>query len=83
MKRILGKLQVSAELHRRITDQGARELPLNAQHAMQIGRFNSLVKHDPFDRLILAQAAAENLILITADQKLLELGFEWILDARE
>jgi predicted nucleic acid-binding protein len=31
--------------------------------------------------LILATAKAHNAKLITSDQKLLDLGFEWILDS--
>jgi hypothetical protein len=32
--------------------------------------------------MLLAQAASENLMLMTADQKMLELDFNWIIDAQ-
>ena len=41
----------------------------------------SLVRHDPFDRMILATARAHGTQLITSDRKLLELGFDWIRDS--
>ena len=45
-------------------------------------RFPALVRHDPFDRMILAQAEAERMTLLTADRTLLVLGQTWIVDAR-
>ncbi len=51
--------------------------------AQNINRFGSLAHHDPFDRMILSQAAAvPGTTLFTADSKLLELGLDWIVDAR-
>jgi PIN domain nuclease of toxin-antitoxin system len=44
-------------------------------------RFGSLAKHDPFDRLILAQASASGAKLVTADTALLSLNLDFILDA--
>lgn len=41
-----------------------------------------VVRHDPFDRMILAQAHVERMRLLTSDQVLLGLGFDWIVYAR-
>ena len=40
-----------------------------------------LVRHDPFDRLLVAQATRAGLRLLTADQVLLGLGRDFIIDA--
>lgn len=60
---------------------GYRELPLSSEAAMGITRFPALDGHDPFDRLLLAQAAHHDFLFITADQKLVNLGLEFVHDA--
>lgn len=62
---------------------GLVELDFNANHAEAIPNFQSLARHDPFDRMILAQAQAEGLTLLTADETLLGLGLNFVVDARE
>lgn len=61
---------------------GLAELPLHSTHAAELGAFPALARHDPFDRLILAQCKAEGMHLLTSDRTLLELGESWIHDAR-
>jgi PIN domain nuclease of toxin-antitoxin system len=43
--------------------------------------FPELIRHDPFDRLIVAQASRVGLRLLTADHVLLDLRRDFILDA--
>lgn len=62
--------------------EGFQELGFTSSHAEQISRFGSLAKHDPFDRMILAQAAGDRLTLLTADETLLGLSFDWVQDSR-
>ena len=52
---------------RRMMEQGLRPLQVSHQHALAVFH---LPKHhrDPFDRLLIAQAKIENLVLITADK---------------
>lgn len=83
VKQLVGKIGRLEQLQALLAKSEIDELPFTAAHAKEISRFGTLVKHDPFDRFIVAQAAAEKCNLITADQKLLDLGFDWILDARE
>lgn len=66
-----------------IATSGLIELEFNIKHAQAISNFPSLVRHDPFDRMLLAQAYAEKLILLTADETLLKLGLDYVIDARE
>lgn len=57
--------------------------PFHDNASSEISRFPALDGHDPFDRMILAQAASRpNTTFYTADQKLLELGLDWVYDAR-
>lgn len=81
IKTMLGKLSVPADLSRRITAQGLELLSVTAQHAEAIRDFPELTRHDPFDRLLVAQASRAGLQLLTADHVLLNLGRDFILDA--
>lgn len=60
---------------------GLTELPFTSGHAAAMAGFPALVRHDPFDRMLLAQARSEAFDLITSDAVLLALGEPWIHDA--
>jgi PIN domain nuclease of toxin-antitoxin system len=81
IKTMLGKLSVPAGLPARLTTQGLELLAITAGHAEAIRDFPELTRHDPFDRLLVAQASRAGLQLLTADQVLLKLGRDFILDA--
>lgn len=73
IKAAVGKLRLpeppASFVPRRMTEQGLRPLPISHQHALAI--FGLPPHHrDPFDRLLVAQATVENLVLITADAML-------------
>lgn len=70
----LSKLQAdAAEIREAALEGGFVELPVLGQHALQVG---GLPWHhrDPFDRLLVAQAMAEPMRLLTADESLLAYG---------
>jgi PIN domain nuclease of toxin-antitoxin system len=76
IKRSLGRddFQVEPRLLRRgLLDNGYLELPVTSQHAVGIDALPALHK-DPFDRLLLAQAIAEGITLLTADAGLARYG---------
>ena len=54
-------------LRRSLLDNGWEELPIAGQHATATIRLPSLHR-DPFDRLLIAQAMVEGLMLYTADR---------------
>ena len=81
IKTMLGKLSVPAGLPARLTAQGLELLSITAEHAEAIRDFPELTRHDPFDRLLVAQASHTGLRLLTAAQVLLNLGRDFILDA--
>lgn len=81
IKTMLGKLSVPAGLPARLTTEGLELLSITAEHAEAIRDFPELTRHDPFDRLLVAQASRSGLCLLTAAQVLLNLGRDFILDA--
>ena len=56
-------------LRRRLLDSGYTELPVTSQQAVHVADLPPLHK-DPFDRLLLAQAISEGILLLTADAHL-------------
>jgi PIN domain nuclease of toxin-antitoxin system len=82
IKQAKEKFTISDSLEALLENAGMAELRPNSSESKELSRFGSLLNHDPFDRMILAQASANNLTLLTSDRQLLSLGFEWIKDAR-
>ena len=66
IKQTTGKLTGPADLAERIRDAGFRDLPVTSAHAIAAGRL-PLHHRDPFDRMLIAQAAAEGLTLASRD----------------
>lgn len=81
IKSMLGKLSVPDNLSKRLPEQGLELLSITAEHTEGIRAFPELVRHDPFDRLLVAQASLTGLQLLTADYVLLDLHRDFILDA--
>lgn len=82
IKQAIGKFTVRDDFRAALANAGLSELPFTSDDAAQLGRFPALARHDPFDRFIMAQASARNMLLITADRVLLDLGLPWVVDAR-
>lgn len=81
IKRSLGKLHMALPVEALLDPLGAVELPLTFSHAAATERL-PLLHRDPFDRLLAAQAAEEDLTLVTADERLLQYPAP-VLDARK
>lgn len=56
-------------LRRKLIENGYDELPIGGEHVIGVAALPS-VHHDPFDRLLVAQAIHEGLALVTADRAL-------------
>ena len=69
VKRALGKLKAPDNLEASIEEQDFIPLNLTFLHAEQAG---ALPRHhgDPFDRMLIAQAQVEGLILVTRDARI-------------
>jgi PIN domain nuclease of toxin-antitoxin system len=66
IKRRLGKLDAPADLLVRLEGAAVDLLPITARHADRVGTL-PLHHQDPFDRLLVAQAETDGLILVSGD----------------
>ena len=66
IKKALGKLDSPDDLHAALVANHFQPLPITIVHAISAGQ---LPRHhdDPFDRMLIAQAQAEQLTLVTHD----------------
>ena len=62
-----GVAAVIADLDRVIADQGFIGLPINLRHGQVAGTLPG-PHRDPFDRMLIAQAMLENLVLVSNEQ---------------
>ncbi|WP_432005081.1 type II toxin-antitoxin system VapC family toxin [Streptomyces parvus] len=63
-KQNLGLLEGPGDLAERVRDLAFPSLPVTAAHGVRAGRL-PMVHEDPFDRLLVAQAQAHRLVLVT------------------
>jgi putative PIN family toxin of toxin-antitoxin system len=80
-KQMLGKLKLSASIQEILGKLNAKQLGFQVADAFEVFSLTTLVRHDPFDRMILSTALANKASLITSDRKLLDLEFDWIIDS--
>jgi PIN domain nuclease of toxin-antitoxin system len=74
IKAALGKLKAdAAEVLAAIQPAGLGLLPITGEHAARVARLPSHHK-DPFDRILIAQALTEPMILLTNDKTLERYG---------
>jgi PIN domain nuclease of toxin-antitoxin system len=69
IKQQLGKITAPDDLPERIRDSELPNLPIMPNHAIIASRL-PLIHRDPFDRMLVAQAQAEQLSLVTRDRVL-------------
>lgn len=67
IKRALGKLRTPDDLDGELRATGFVELPVRVAHVSALRKLPKLHR-DPFDRLLVAQAIAEGLTLVTRDE---------------
>jgi len=77
IKTSIGKLPVIDGLTELVARQGFRELQFANRHALELATL-PLLHRDPFDRMLVAQCIADDLILITGDGQLSEYPIETI-----
>lgn len=58
IKAMLGKLDLPDELEDHLAAAGLVELPVTVAHTLAVRELAGFAHHDPFDRLLLAQARA-------------------------
>jgi PIN domain nuclease of toxin-antitoxin system len=69
IKAALGKIRVPEDLDAAVEDEGFSKLPITLFHGQTAGRLPA-IHRDPFDRMLIAQAQAEGLILLTVDENI-------------
>lgn len=60
-------------LWRMLLVNGYRELPVTSEHTIAVSELPPLHK-DPFDRILIAQARVEGVLLLTADRMVAQYG---------
>ena len=71
IKTRLGKFQLPEPpgryVPKRLVEQGIRSLPINQDHGLKV--YDLPLHHsDPFDRIIIAQAIVEEMVVLTSDR---------------
>jgi len=77
IKASLGKLTIPEPISVGVEKSGFEQLPIYFDHTEELGK---LERHhnDPFDRILIAQALAEELTLVTHDKKLRPYGADFL-----
>lgn len=81
IKSMLGKQTLPDGFAGLLNEQGIASLAVTAEHASGMSVFPELLRHDPFDRLLVSQAKLERLDLVTADRVILNQGYDFVVDA--
>jgi len=73
IKKALGKLTAPDDLEQQVRAGGFVPLPINIAHGIAAGQ---LARHhdDPFDRMLIAQALAGGLTIVTRDKRFEDYG---------
>ncbi|HTS51161.1 MAG TPA: type II toxin-antitoxin system VapC family toxin [Bryobacteraceae bacterium] len=73
LKQSLGKLRLPVNFTERLAAEAFESLPLMASQTRQVALL-PWHHRDPFDRMLIAQAQVEKLVLLTADEALAAYG---------
>ena len=71
IKQTLGKLTFEGELETVVKEEGFTMLPISFRHTAETQSLPP-IHHDPFDRMLVAQARIEILHILTADRRILK-----------
>lgn len=78
LKNAKGKLPLlDGSVTSALEEQGFRLLPIVSRHIEAVRGLNC-IHADPFDRLLIAQAQDEKLVLLTRDALILALNLAWV-----
>lgn len=73
IKHRIRKVKLKTNIERMFKISGFDTLSVNLNHVLMLDKLHFYKGHkDPFDRILISQAKVENLILITADSKILK-----------
>ena len=77
IKRASGKLIFGRPVGKSIAKYGFLSIPITVEHAECAGGLPQLHR-DPFDRLLVAQAQLEGLVLVTVDEQILRYSVPYL-----
>jgi PIN domain nuclease of toxin-antitoxin system len=69
IKQTLGKIDMSIRFDQMEKRHGIRELPISSKYTTEL-RSLPMLHDDPFDRMLVAQAMVEGMVLVTGDRRL-------------
>lgn len=81
IKKALGKLAAPDDMDAIVQEENFLKLPISLYHGQMAGML-PMLHRDPFDRMLIAQAQAEGLVIVTSDSHFSRYGIR-IMDARE
>jgi PIN domain nuclease of toxin-antitoxin system len=73
IKQAAGALKMNTPVSSLVGSLGFLELPITIRHGEAVKTL-PMIHRDPFDRLLVAQATVEGLILVTSDSRLIRYG---------
>ena len=73
IKQRVGKIDAALRLDRIVEGRGIRELTISSRYT-EVLRELPMVHGDPFDRMMMAQAMVEGMVLVTGDRRLAGYG---------
>ena len=75
IKKNKGLLEAPDDMDRIVEDEGFSKLPISLFHSEKAGSLPE-IHRDPFDRMLVAQAQAEGLEIMTADPEIPKYGIK-------
>jgi len=79
IKQARGRLRVEGDLGEHVASAGLQPLPITFDHAVAAARLPA--RHaDPFDRMLVAQARVEGLVLATCDRRVRQYDVRAVCD---
>lgn len=78
IKQGIGKLEIPDDFSEVLDQQSFIELPVTIDHANAVGKL-PFVHRDPFDRMLVAQAMVEDLVIVTRDSVIADYGAKVIV----
>jgi len=81
IKKSIGKLSAPEDLDAIVEGEGFDKLPITLFHGEQAGMLPEHHK-DPFDRMLIAQAQSEGLIIVTNDERITQYNIR-TMDAKK
>ena len=73
----IGKLRLDARFEDGISESGFRPLPIEFSHLDHLAAL-PLLHRDPFDRMLIAQALADGLTILTDDSRIARYEVAWM-----